>query len=81
MVEFICGCSLFTVMFVLLYIAKCIGHTNSREVYCPKCKRKMQYLGNDRNDGNFTFGYCSPSLPYTEYWLCPDCCKTISIKL
>lgn len=38
----------------------------------------MQYLGNDRD---FTSDYCSPSLPYTEYWICPDCGETISIKL
>ena len=78
MVEFICGCILFTVMFVLLYIAKCIVYTNSREVYCPKCKRRMQYLGNDKD---FTPDYCSPNLPYTEYWICPDCGETISVRL
>ena len=38
----------------------------------------MQYLGNDRD---FTSDYCSPSLPYTAYWICPDCGEIISIKL
>ena len=53
-------------------------YTYVKEMHCPKCNTRMQYLGDDRD---LTPECSNLNLPHTEYWVCPHCGETMTIRL